>query len=452
MDGSQFEDDLSLRLKSFTLADVEQDDVILSQDNIVESEAECRSSLFSKVISQKPANLVGLKNTMEEVWGNPKNFQVLAVGDGIFQFVFPSELAVTRVLRGKPWFFNNHFLILERWKPNTPPKNCFFSFTPMWIQAWGIPLQFLSKDVGVKIGLKFGDVDDVVIPHSGSREGRFLRIRTVVDVTQPLKRGCMIKFPNANPTWVEFRYEKLPTFCRYCGKQGRRNDSPNSKGHQSAANSVSESGESLEENQGSDSRKEVVDSKNCDNPISTDLHAVTKDVAHAEMVTEAYFAESVLPTFDSPSITNPPSTFTLPASLFQNHSSTNSEFPINPKNASLIDIPILVDPPKAKIPRKRNSSVVTSNRGQSGALGQGRGTQQPSTSPLPSIKSALNPNGKCCHDPTGPSQTEPALSSPEPPIFPCKKARVFGNRGAVPHDSSCDMVAETSPKWSPATQ
>lgn len=590
MDGSQVEDDLSHRFKSFTLTDVEQDDVILSQDDVVESEAECRSSLFGKVISQKPANLFGIKNTMEKVWGNPKNFRVLAVGDGIFQFVFPSELAATRVLRGKPWFFNNHFLVLERWKPDIPPKDYCFNFTPMWIQVWGIPLQFLSKDVGVKIGLKFGDVDDVVIPHSGSREGRFLRIRTVVDVTQPLKRGCMIRFPNAKPTWIEFRYERLPMFCRYCGnvghelltcdkrfldmedevflpaeygdwlraspatQQGRRHESPTSEGRRSTADSVSGSGESLAENQGSDSRKGVSNSKNCGNPISADLNGVSKNDAHAEMVTEAYLAErskdcgtsnfeslegnnltpfqerilnqyakpilspsthinpaqSLSPTLTqdlsspsdpskpSPSSINPkpniilagptssssittihpispyqsllnnPTTdipqatispitssspsFTLSPSISQNLTFTNSECSLTPKNASLIDIPILVDSPKTKLPRKRNSSAVVSNRGRSGAAGRGRGNRQHPTPPLPSIKSTLNPNGKRCHDPTETSQTEPVLSSPTTPTVPNKKARVTGDRGAAPHDSSCDMVAETSPKWSPATQ
>ncbi|KAH7841882.1 hypothetical protein Vadar_002910 [Vaccinium darrowii] len=454
MGDSQFEDDLSHRLKSFTLTDVEQDDVVLSQDDVVESVAECRSSLFGKVISQKPANLVGLKNTMEKVWGNPKKFRVLAVGDGIFQFVFPSELAATRVLRGKPWFFNNHFLILERWKPDIPPKDYCFNITPMWIQVWGIPLQFLSKDVGVKIGLKFGDVDDVVIPHSGSREGRFLRIRTVVDASQPLK-------------WGLFRPAEYGDWLRAspATQQGRRQNNPTSEGRRSTADSVSDFGESLAENQGSDSRKGVTNSKNCGNLISADLNGVSKNDAHAEMVTEAYLAERSkdcgISNFESledtpQTITLPTSnsspTFTLSASLSQNLSSINSECSLAPKNASLIDIPILVDPRKAKLPRKCIPSVVVSTRGRSGIAGWGRGNRQHPPPPLPSIKLTLNSNGKRCHDPTETSPPELVLSSPTTPILPNKKARVTGDRGAAPHDSSCDMVAETSPKWSPATK
>ncbi|KAH7861581.1 hypothetical protein Vadar_028016 [Vaccinium darrowii] len=149
-----------------------------------------------------------------------KKFRALVIGDGIFQFIFPIEMDATRVLRGKPWFFDNHYLNLERWKSEIHPKHYCFNLTPVWVQAWGIPFQHLSKDVGVKLGLKFGGVDEVIIPNAGSRDGCFLRIRTYLDVSQPLKRGCMIRFSTAPPTWVEFRYEKLPVFCRYCGKVG----------------------------------------------------------------------------------------------------------------------------------------------------------------------------------------------------------------------------------------
>ncbi|KAH7847981.1 hypothetical protein Vadar_032357 [Vaccinium darrowii] len=106
--GSSSDNDLCTRFKSFSLTDEEQGEILLSHDDVVESVAECRSSLFGKVISQKPPNLVGLRNTMEKVWGNPKDFRVLAVGEGIFQFIFLTELEASRVLRGKPWFFNNH--------------------------------------------------------------------------------------------------------------------------------------------------------------------------------------------------------------------------------------------------------------------------------------------------------------------------------------------------------
>ncbi|KAH7839628.1 hypothetical protein Vadar_006500 [Vaccinium darrowii] len=214
------DDELTSRFKSFHLTEDEQSEITLLDDDILASEAECRTSLFGKVVSQKSVNLGGLRTTMGLIWGNPTNFKVLEIGKGIYQFILPSESDVIRILNGKPWFFNNHFLTLEKWNPNLQPKQYCFQFTPLWVQIWGLPIQFISKEVGAKIGGRIGFVDDVAIPATGSTEGRYVRVRVHLDVTLPLKRGCMVKLASCPAFWVEFRYEKLPMFCRYCGMVG----------------------------------------------------------------------------------------------------------------------------------------------------------------------------------------------------------------------------------------
>ncbi|KAH7843145.1 hypothetical protein Vadar_013178 [Vaccinium darrowii] len=192
-DPNVFDDDLSDRLRSFHLMAEEQGEVDLSGEDVKASEEECRTSLFGKVISQKAVNFSGLRSTMEMVWGNPKNFKALEIGNGVYQFILPSEADVIRILNGKPWFFNNHFLILERWNP---------------------------KEVGLKLGSKLGYVDDVSLPATGSKKGKFVRVRAHVDINLPLKRGCMVRMEASQPFWVEFRYERLPNFCFYCGLVG----------------------------------------------------------------------------------------------------------------------------------------------------------------------------------------------------------------------------------------
>ncbi|KAH7844626.1 hypothetical protein Vadar_030088 [Vaccinium darrowii] len=214
------DDDLSTRFRSFHLTEEEQSEVSLIDDDVRASEEECRTSLFGRVVSQKPVNLGGLKSTMELIWGNPKNFRVMEIGKGIYQFVLPSEVDVIRILNGTPWFFNNHFLILEKWNPSKLPSSYDFKYTPLWVQIWGLSLHFISKAIGLKIGAKIGPVDDVAIPATGSKEGRFVRVRVHLDVTQPLRRGCMVKMADSPPFWAEFRYERLPTFCHYCGLVG----------------------------------------------------------------------------------------------------------------------------------------------------------------------------------------------------------------------------------------
>lgn len=57
---------------------------------------------------------------------------------------------------------------------------------------------------------------EIVIPQSGSNEGRHIKILVEVDISQLLLRGTTVKFNNV-PRWIEFKYERCPDFCYNCG-------------------------------------------------------------------------------------------------------------------------------------------------------------------------------------------------------------------------------------------
>lgn len=213
-------DDLSLRFKSFSLTNEESKELTILGEDIKLSEAECRLSIIGKVVTTKTVNLNGLKNTMAPLWGNPSCFKVVEVGDNLFQFVFGKEDEIFRVLAGKPWFFNNSFLILSRWSPEMKLQQLVFQHSPIWVKIWGLPLQFYSDEVGTKIGNSMGEFLDISMPGSGCREGRLMKILVNINITTPIRRGMKLKLDDGDPFWVEFRYEKLPTFCCYCGYLG----------------------------------------------------------------------------------------------------------------------------------------------------------------------------------------------------------------------------------------
>ncbi|KAH7851615.1 hypothetical protein Vadar_014294 [Vaccinium darrowii] len=213
-------DDLSLRFKTFTLTHAESKEVTILEEDIKLSEAECRRSLIGKVVTSKTVNLHGIKNTMAPLWGYPTGFKVLEIGENLFQFGFGLEEDLLRVLAGKPWFFSNSFLILTRWKPEMKVHQMVFNHSPIWIQVWGLPLQFYSVAVGTKIGKSVGEFLEIDMPASGHREGRLMRIMVSIDITVPLRRGMKLKLDEGEPFWVELRYEKLPMFCCYCGFLG----------------------------------------------------------------------------------------------------------------------------------------------------------------------------------------------------------------------------------------
>ena len=77
-------------------------------------------------------------------------------------------------------------------------------------------VHWISKEVGRKIGKVFKEVKEVLIPHSGGKEGKHLKLLVNAYMTQPLLRGTTVKM-NGMLKWVSFRYERVPDFCYKCG-------------------------------------------------------------------------------------------------------------------------------------------------------------------------------------------------------------------------------------------
>nr|GLL41721.1 uncharacterized protein LOC109189671 [Ipomoea trifida] len=105
-------------------------------------------------------------------------------------------------------------------KPNVDPDIVDLEHAAFWIQVHGLSAGFRSESVLQAIG---GFIGRFVKSDERNFDGSlrvFFRIRVEVDVSKPLKKG--MKFKKDNGEWfsIEFRYERLPTFCFVCGILG----------------------------------------------------------------------------------------------------------------------------------------------------------------------------------------------------------------------------------------
>jgi hypothetical protein len=75
----------------------------------------------------------------------------------------------------------------------------------------------MNRAVGFQIGGSMGVVEEVDVTGDGVGWGRCLRIRVAIDLTKPLDRGRALIIQGKS-IWVKFRYEKLPSFCHFCGR------------------------------------------------------------------------------------------------------------------------------------------------------------------------------------------------------------------------------------------
>ncbi|KAL5763795.1 hypothetical protein ACOSQ2_016389 [Xanthoceras sorbifolium] len=68
-----------------------------------------------------------------------------------------------------------------------------FTKTAFWVQIHNVPLLYMTKDIGFFLGALIGDVVDLDVGASGDCYGKYIHVRVVVDITQPLKRFLKVK-------------------------------------------------------------------------------------------------------------------------------------------------------------------------------------------------------------------------------------------------------------------
>ncbi|MBA0739311.1 hypothetical protein Gogos_012595 [Gossypium gossypioides] len=120
-----------------------------------------------------------------------------------------------RVLKGSPWTFNNHLLVLYKLQWGEDPLKVPLIFTPFWVQIHDIPIGFFSENLAVQLG-NFIEYDG---SNLGKKNRNYMRIRVQIDIRRPLKRKKQLLF-YGKCSYVRFKYERLSLFYFYCGCLG----------------------------------------------------------------------------------------------------------------------------------------------------------------------------------------------------------------------------------------
>lgn len=118
-------------------------------------------------------------------------------------------------LQGKPWSFDRHIVILQRYEIDTFITNLSFDKVSLWVQVHDILVRYLNWDVAKKLCELVDEVDRTpeILEVEG---GSFIGVRVRVDVNLPLCQGCMFSIEDSREGWVSFKYERLPNICYWC--------------------------------------------------------------------------------------------------------------------------------------------------------------------------------------------------------------------------------------------
>lgn len=121
------------------------------------------------------------------------------------------------VLHGGPWTFKKMLLLLAVVQDNGIPQHIPLQRQTFWVQAFVIPLVFMTMEMGKVIGQSLVSLVKVDQNRNGDCLGDFFRIKVEIDVFQPLRRVLKVCLPTGDGVAVALLYERLPAYCFLCG-------------------------------------------------------------------------------------------------------------------------------------------------------------------------------------------------------------------------------------------
>lgn len=130
---------------------------------------------------------------------------------------FYHELDIQKVIDGGPWSFEQAMLVYHQVKDGEDPTAVPLQQVDMWVQVYDIPRGFLSENILKSVGSSIGTYikSDPSTFVGGWKP--YVRIRVSINISKPLKRKLKIKREGNDWSWLNFKYEKLGTFCFVCG-------------------------------------------------------------------------------------------------------------------------------------------------------------------------------------------------------------------------------------------
>lgn len=135
----------------------------------------------------------------------------------MFQFSKIEDKA--KVLDGRPWNFDNLLLVLESIEQDQQFSDVNLTTSPFRVHVVNMSIGMCNASSAKRIGETLGqfmEVDDGTHFHLDET----LRIRVRLEIQKALRRGMRLELKSGVKKWVDLKYERLGTFCYYCGIMG----------------------------------------------------------------------------------------------------------------------------------------------------------------------------------------------------------------------------------------
>lgn len=183
-------------------------------------EIESNLCFVGKFLTHEPINIASKEQNLAAVWRPGMQILIKELEQSLFLFRFFHALDMERILAKGPSAFEQHILVTARLERGVIPLASNIHFAEFWVQVYDIPCGFMSELVGKEIGKFLSTYIETDANNFSGSWRSYMRIRVRIDVNEPLKRRMHMKKPGGTWVWINFKYERLPIFCFYCGVMG----------------------------------------------------------------------------------------------------------------------------------------------------------------------------------------------------------------------------------------
>ncbi|CAL1362049.1 unnamed protein product [Linum trigynum] len=177
---------------------------------------EWRSALVVKGLGRR-VSYIPLARRLNAIWARHGDLQISDMRNGCFLVRFCNQKDYEWATLGGPWLLGDTYLTVHRWFKGFNPWKTVVTSTMVWAQLPELPIEFINKEVVMKIAGWLGRPVRVDRATELGARGNYARVCVEVDLTQPL----LSQFKIEGVTYL-VQYEGLDDLCTCCGTYGKR--------------------------------------------------------------------------------------------------------------------------------------------------------------------------------------------------------------------------------------
>ncbi|TXG70631.1 hypothetical protein EZV62_005566 [Acer yangbiense] len=177
--------------------------------------------LAGKLLSSKPVNRDAFMAVMPKIWVTIDGFDIEIIDGNTFSFTFKNEKDQLRILNRGPWSFDKALLVLVEPKGKGDTQDMSFNRVAFWVQIHRVPLICMTSEIGRAVGNMIGEVKEIDDGGSGDYVGKYIRVRVIIDINQPLRHILRVDvLRDGKESTMLLRYERLLEHCFRYGTIG----------------------------------------------------------------------------------------------------------------------------------------------------------------------------------------------------------------------------------------